>query len=98
MDLPGMEREEVTVSRNNVTTIVKGTRNKNSIETSYAITDYEKNELKFGDFTLTFKIPEEYERKWENIELLDGVLCVKYKKDSDEVDINPIEEFGNKGT
>lgn len=97
MDLPGMEREEVTVSRNNVTTIVKGKRNKNQIETSYAIRDYEKNERKFGDFTLTFKIPEEYERKWESIELLDGVLCVKYKKDSDEVDIDPIGEFGNKG-
>ena len=52
----------------NVTTIVKGTRKKREGEIDFEETSYEKNERKFGDFTITFKIPEEYERKWSSYE------------------------------
>ena len=33
---------------------------------------------------MTFKIPEEYERKWSCFDLTDGVLKLTYKKDNDE--------------
>lgn len=34
----------------------------------------EKNERKYGEFTLTFKIPEIYERKWSHFSVKDGVV------------------------
>ena len=62
-------------------TIVKGHRNKQQIGNEG---EYEKNERKFGDFTIRFKIPEEYERKWFLYEVDHGVLTLKYKKDVEE--------------
>lgn len=87
-----MVPEEVTVTRNNVTTIVKGRRQKTEHESMFNEHNYEKNERKFGEFTLTFKIPEEYERKWESFKLQDGVLMLKYKKDNDEVDTSVLDD------
>ena len=61
MDLPGFTRESITLTRQNTITIVKGTRRKpKDLEDG----TLEKNERKYGDFTMTFKIPDIYERKW----------------------------------
>jgi HSP20 family molecular chaperone IbpA len=45
----------------------------------------DKNERKYGDFTLTFKIPEIYERKWNSYEVENGVLKIIYDKDIEEL-------------
>ena len=39
----------------------------------------------YGEFTIRFKIPVEYERKWYHFELLDGILILKYRKDTDDL-------------
>ena len=84
MDLPGMKKEDVTVSRMNVTTIVKGKRKKYDDEANLQEISYDKNERKFGDFTITFKIPEEYERKWSFYNLSEGVLKLTYNRDTED--------------
>ena len=43
-----------------------------------------RQERKHGDFTMTFRIPEEYQRKWHSCTVEDGVLCIRYEKDSEE--------------
>ena len=45
---------------------------------------FHKAERKFGEFTLNFKIPEEYERKWYYCEISNGIMCLKYRKDTGE--------------
>ena len=44
----------------------------------------ERSERQYGDFTLTFAIPQEYERKWTNMTLEKGVLKIVFKPDADE--------------
>lgn len=39
-----------------------------------------------GDFTMTFRIPEEYQRKWSEVHVEHGVLRITYLKDVDEED------------
>jgi len=51
----------VTISRQNSITIIKGIKKKPKDLESRTL---EKNERKYGEFTLTFKIPDVYERKW----------------------------------
>ena len=43
-----------------------------------------KQERKVGEFTMSFRIPEQYERKWKEYYCNEGVLIIKYDKDSDE--------------
>lgn len=38
----------------------------------------EKYERKYGEFTMTFKIPDTYERKWVKCEIIDGMLYLGY--------------------
>jgi hypothetical protein len=35
---------------------------------------------------LSFRIPEIYERKWDNFEVENGVLKIEYVKDMDDLD------------
>lgn len=44
----------------------------------------ETDKRMYGEFTIRFRIPVEYERKWFFYELKDGILTLKYKKDSDD--------------
>ena len=60
MDVPGMTSEDIRLSRQNVTTIVKGTRLRPYAE--LLVHKVERQERQYGDFTLTFKVPQEYER------------------------------------
>lgn len=83
MDLPGMKKEDLEVYRRNVTTIVKGNRAKLAEEND---SSYEKNERKFGEFTLSFRIPNNYERKWSEVNCENGVFFLKYKKDDNDSD------------
>lgn len=87
MDLPGIDIKDIQILRNNVTTIVKGKRQRSVEEEGYYDSSYEKNERKFGEFTLTFKIPEMYERKWESYDLVDGVQAIIYNKDNDDYEL-----------
>jgi HSP20 family molecular chaperone IbpA len=41
----------------------------------------EKSERKYGEFGLSFKIPEIYERKWSLFSVENGVLTIVYDKD-----------------
>ena len=94
MDVPGVLKEDVSVTRQNVITIVKGIRKKSCFEENKE-TIYETKERwgdfvyvftlrMYGEFTIRFKIPVEYERKWHCFELKEGILTLKYKKDSDD--------------
>lgn len=61
-------------------TIIKGNKKR-------PFDDYkklEKNERKYGEFTLNFRIPEIYERKWSSFEVQNGVLKIVYERDIDE--------------
>jgi len=62
---------------------VKGERRKGPDE-NHNDSEYEKNEWKFGEFTIRFRIPEDYERKWCSLAMENGILIIKYKKDMDE--------------
>jgi len=44
----------------------------------------QKQERKFGQFIISFKIPDDYRRKWDRYEVKDGVLMIAYKKEEDE--------------
>ena len=81
-----MKKEDVNVYRQNVVTLIEGKRKKTLFDQGLADKNYEKNERKFGDFALSFKIPDEYERKWNYYEVEEGILCIKYKRDSDSTD------------
>lgn len=60
-----------------------------------------KNERKYGEFTLSFRIPEIYERKWNKYAIENGVLKIEYERDSDDgiakkkKDINKFEGHFN---
>jgi len=83
MDVPGMTREDIKLSRTNVVTIVKGAREPDFTEREFATT-VTRQERKHGDFTMTFRIPEEYQRKWSECTVESGVLCIRYERDHDE--------------
>jgi len=79
--LPGVTIDEIEISRQNVITIVRGYRRRIITEES----DYlVRNERKYGDFEMRFKIPIEYERKWSHVGIENGVLKISYEKDLDE--------------
>lgn len=81
MDVPGLAKEDITIARQNAITIVKGNRKKpeNAEDNTF-----EKNERKYGEFTMTFKIPDIYERKWSGFMVEKGVLKIWYPKDANE--------------
>ena len=64
-------------------TIVKGTRDSDHTAPQIA-TSVTRQERKTGDFTMTFRIPEQYQRKWSSADVENGVLCIRYLKDHDE--------------
>ena len=82
LDVPGMTKEDIRLSRQNVTTIVKGMRVQPYPELQ--VHKIERSERTYGDFTLTFAIPQEYERKWTSMILEKGVLRIVFKPDADE--------------
>ncbi len=45
----------------------------------------ERQERKYGEFTLSFKIPENFERKWSFFGVENGVLKIVYDKDKDDL-------------
>ena len=81
MDVPGLTKKDLQLSRQNITTIVKGFRSTPYHELQSKV---EKCERKYGDFTQAFKIPQEYERKWHSMTLENGVLRLVFKPDADE--------------
>ncbi|CAG9321049.1 unnamed protein product [Blepharisma stoltei] len=84
MDISGLSKEDILLTRQNVLTVVQGRRKKpnlNSPESARVI----KQERKYGDFAISFKIPEQYERRWNSFEVKDGVLMIAYNKDEDEI-------------
>ena len=83
LDVPGMTREMIKLYRQNVVTIVKGTRDSDFTEREIATT-VTRQERKTGDFTMTFRIPEEYNRRWDSVTVENGVLEIRYLKDHDE--------------
>lgn len=84
LDVPGLTKRDCKLSRQNVVTIIKGGR-----EIPYAekLVRVEKAERKYGDFTMTFKIPEDYERKWSSCSVENGVLKMVFRADADEEDV-----------
>ena len=62
--------------------IVKGHRDRPYPELQ--VQKIERSERTYGDFTLTFAIPQEYERKWHSMNLHNGVLRLVFTPDADE--------------
>lgn len=80
MDVPGLSAKDITLARQNVMTIIKGSRsppyqNQQTVE---------KQERKYGEFTMTFNIPHSFERKWDSCHVENGVLCIKFRRDTDD--------------
>ena len=67
----------------NVVTIIKGTRESDLSDLEIA-TSVTRHERRTGDFTMTFRIPEQYQRKWHSCTVEDGVMCLRFCKDTDE--------------
>ncbi|CAD8170560.1 unnamed protein product [Paramecium pentaurelia] len=83
MDVPGISEEDIEMYRQNVVTIVKGNRKKPYQEEQ---SDHiKKQERKYGEFTLSFRIPENFERKWKHFGIENGVLKIVYEKDKDDI-------------
>ena len=81
MDVPGLTKDDIRLSRQNVTTIVKGVRNPPYPEMTVQVHRHERT---YGEFTQTFKVPQEYERKWSKVTVDKGTLRIVYKSDADE--------------
>lgn len=77
-----MTKEDLKLSRQNVTTIVKGSRGRPYPELQ--VQKIERSERTYGDFALTFAIPQEYERRWSSMTLENGVLRLVFTPDADE--------------
>lgn len=82
MDVPGIAPEKITLKKKNSTTMVQGERVR-PVPQDGNIT-ITKQERKFGQFIISFKIPDDYRRKWDRYEVKDGVLMIAYKKEEDE--------------
>lgn len=80
MDVPGLSKDDIIIYRQNVITVVKGTKKKPYEDE----TKLDKNERRYGDFTFTFKIPEIYERKWTSFDVDKGVLKITYDRDTED--------------
>jgi len=93
MDVPGLTKHDVKLSRQNVTTIIKGGRSVPYAELQVVV---EKAERKYGEFTQTFKIPQEYERKWSKCVVSNGVLKLVFKPDNDEEGLQVDDEAAGK--
>ena len=96
MDLPGMTRDQIKLSRQNVVTIVKGTRESGLTDHEIA-TAVTRQERKTGDFTMTFRIPEEYMRTWDSVTVENGVMCIRYMRDVDEEETSESSDSRAKG-
>lgn len=83
MDLPGVTEADIAIIRENVVTVIQG-RRKAPYSSDIDSTSIIKQERKYGDFTMNFRIPDRYERRWCHYEIKDGVMRVVYKRDSDE--------------
>ena len=83
MDVPGLSAKDITLARQNVMTIIKGSRHQPYGDQQ---PNFKKQERKYGDFTLTFGIPHNYERKWHSCHVENGVLCIKFRKDQDDLE------------
>lgn len=93
MDVPGMTQEDIQLSRQNVTTIIKGSRRIPYPELN--VEKVERNERTYGDFTLAFKVPQEYERKFTSVQISHGVLKLVFRRDADEDSIALTSERGS---
>jgi len=81
MEVPGLSENDITIKRHAVTTSVLGTKRRQEEKEDARVV---QSQRKFGSFEIPFKIPEEYQRKWDHIEVKDGILAITYKKDEDD--------------
>jgi HSP20 family molecular chaperone IbpA len=81
MDVPGLSAKDITLARQNVITIIKGSR---SVPYQESQAKIEKQERKYGDFTSTFTIPQKFERRWDSCTVDNGVLMIRFKGDLDD--------------
>ena len=76
LDLPGFSPCEVSLSRQSTVTTVSGRRK--------LLTSKEclRQERRKGEFLVSIIVPPEYEKHWSSTELCNGVLTIKYKRDT----------------
>jgi HSP20 family molecular chaperone IbpA len=57
-------------------------RSKFCLETNESL--FQKNERKFGEFNLNFRVPDEYEKKWSSVSIENGIMTLRYQIDPGE--------------
>lgn len=85
MDVPGLSAKDITLARQNVVTIIKGHR---QMPYSNQHVTVEKQERKYGDFTMTYQVPQNFERRWESCHVENGVLKIQFRPDQDDSEHN----------
>ena len=81
LDVPGVGKDDISMTRRNVVTQIKGVRRRSEKCPETDVKLFQKNERKYGEFNLNFRVPDEYERKWYYFNLENGILTLKYKRD-----------------
>ena len=76
IDLPGVSLCDITLSRLNTVTVVRGRKSDLGKGTCL------QSERTRGEFVVSFSVPQEYEKRWSNICLSKGVLTLLYPKDT----------------
>jgi len=82
VDLPALSAADLSISRQGAKTIVRGGR-KPPYAPGQAIEEV-RTERRYGRFVLTVRVPDMYEKRWQEGKLANGVLRLSYAMDEDE--------------
>ncbi len=89
LDTPGLGPEDIYLSRVRTTTVIRGRREPPFAEGKAGKTQIEKQERKYGDFTVPIAVPTEYKKRWHKCSVDKGVLIMTFLADSDEFELQP---------
>ena len=82
VDLPALSATDLAISRQGAKTIVRGGRKPPYPQAR--VLEEVRTERRFGRFVLTVRVPDTYEKRWQQGKLADGVLRLSYAVDEDE--------------
>jgi len=98
LDTPGLRSSDISLERKNNTTLIRGRRPPHFEEGKCEKEGCkaEKQERKYGDFSVTVSVPMAYQNRWSSCVLKDGVLTIEYASDTDELPASICErKIGN---
>ena len=80
VDLPSLAATDLSLSRVGARTRIRGGRRPPYREGAEEL----RGERLYGDFSLTVRVPDMYEKRWHEGKLANGVLRLSYSADDDE--------------